>query len=73
MERDMLVLKTWSAVVELVSRSAVMKVMVSKGVEELVGGSIFARYVWTSVGVGDGRTWRCGVVWWCRCRDGKKC
>ena len=42
MERDMLVLKTWSAVGEEVSRSAVMKVMVSRGVEELPEGSILA-------------------------------
>ena len=38
-ERAMLVLKTWSVVGEWVSKSAVMKVMLSEEME-LVGGSI---------------------------------
>ena len=44
-ERDMLVLKTWSLVGELVSSRAVMKVMLSKGMEELAGPSIFLQKV----------------------------
>ena len=58
-----------------------MKVMLSRGMEELVGGSIFAKFVWTSVGVGERRMGdsvgvgdrRMGDGVLCRCRYRKRC